>query len=44
MHKEEIREARENLRNLYTEYIKQLHAIVTQIDKTLEVVEKNGSV
>jgi len=39
MDKKEIREARESLRDIYTEYTNELYKIVFKIDKALGVIE-----
>ena len=38
----EIREARELLRKIYNEYIKELHSIMSKIDKNLEMLENES--
>ena len=37
-----VRAARESLRKIYGGYVKELHTIVTKIDKMLELLEENN--
>jgi len=44
MEKEEIRQARESLRKIYSKYYTELYNIVYKIDNQLGVLEENANI